>query len=40
MEYYGTKRVLNFESVLNEHNELINLKKRVLNDYYFINKIF
>ena len=27
MEDYETKRVLNFESVLNEHNELINIKK-------------
>jgi len=40
-EDYGANRVLNFDSVLYEHNELINLKKkRVLNDYYFINKIF
>ncbi len=39
-EDYGANRVLNFDSVLYEHNELINLKNRVLNDYYFINKIF
>ena len=26
-EDYETKRVLNFDSVLNEHNELINIKK-------------
>jgi hypothetical protein len=35
-EDYETKRVLNFESVLSEH-ELIENKKRVLNSYYFIN---
>jgi hypothetical protein len=29
---YGTKRVLNFDSVVNEHNELINMKKRVIYD--------
>ena len=33
-EDYETKRVLN------EQNEIINIKKRVLNDYYFINKFF
>ena len=37
---YDTKRVLNFDSVINEHHELINMKKTVLNDYYFINKFF
>ena len=26
-EDYETKRILNFESFLNEHNELINVKK-------------
>jgi hypothetical protein len=26
-EDYGTKRVLNFDSVVNEQNELINIKK-------------
>ena len=39
-EDYETKRVLNFESVKNEHHELINMKKNVLNDYYFINTFF
>jgi hypothetical protein len=27
------KRVSNFDSVVNEQNELININKRVLNDY-------
>ncbi len=34
-EDYENKRVLNFDSVINEHHELINIKKRVLNGYFF-----
>jgi hypothetical protein len=35
---FETKRILNFVSVVNEQNELINIKNAFLNDYYFINK--
>ena len=36
---YGTKRVLNFDSVVNERNELINIKNDAFQTIVFINKI-